>query len=79
LGFSEATNSYIVMDYNDYKINNVSEIYFQEGTPGKLSLSNEALDGNEYPSFFNDDFNFEKANRTILGTHKAYYYQNFFY
>jgi len=77
LGFSESTNSYIIMDYYDYKIHNVREIYCQEDSPGKLSLSNEALDGNEYPSFFNFDFNFSKANRMKLGTLKAYYYQDF--
>ena len=77
MGFSESTNSYIIMDYYDYKIHNVREIYCQEDSPGKLSLSNEALDGNEYPSFFNFDFNFSKANRMKLGTLKAYYYQDF--
>ena len=65
LGFSEVTNSNIVMDYEDYKIHNVREIICKENEPAKLSLSKEE---NGYPSFLNFDFNFSKTNRIKSGT-----------
>jgi len=68
LGFSEVTNSNIVMDYEDYKIHNVREIICKENEPAKLSLSNSVGEENGYPSFLNFDFNFSKTNRIKSGT-----------
>jgi len=40
LGFSLKSNSYIIMDYNDFSIHNVREIECMEDTPANISLSN---------------------------------------
>ena len=60
LGFDEQTYSYIIMDYNNYKLHYVREIHCLEKEPANISLSNAITDKNEYPTFFKFDFNFSK-------------------
>ena len=63
LGFSESTNSYIIMDYFNYKIHYSSEIECLEDDPASLSLSNSVKKNNDYTSFFKFDFNFSKIEK----------------
>eukprot|EP00833_Pecoramyces_ruminatium_P000077 jgi/Orpsp1_1/1174109/evm.model.c7180000048956.1 len=63
LGFSEETNSYLIMDYNDFKMHNVREIVCLEDEPVNISLSNSVVNNNEYPSLFKFDFNFSKYQK----------------
>jgi len=72
LGFSEPSNCYIIMDYNDYKIHNVNEILCLEDEPANISLSNQATNFNEDVSFFNFDFNFSKMEKI----NKNYFFLN---
>jgi len=72
LGFSELTNSYIVMDYKNYKIHNVSDIECLEDEPANLSLSNSVKNNNDYTPFFKFDFNFSKIEQL-----NKYFFTNF--
>jgi len=60
LGFDEQTYSYIIMDYNNFKLHYVREIHCLEEEPANISLSNSITNKNEYPTFFKFDFNFSK-------------------
>ena len=62
LGFNEESNAYIVMDYNDFKIHKVREIYCMEDTPSNLKLSNKIKSRFLGKRFLDFDFNFTKEN-----------------
>jgi len=51
LGFKESSHSYIVMDFSDYKIHQVREIYCLENKPANLSLSNIHSENNIHNNF----------------------------
>ena len=62
LGYKETSNSYIVMDFNNYKIHQVSTIVCFENTPANVSLSNINNRQNIHNNFF--DYYFTKSNIT---------------
>ena len=64
--------SYLIMDFNNYNLRSVREIFCIEDKPANISLSNSAADKNEYPTFLKFDFNFSKYS-TIK---KDFYFQN---
>jgi len=43
LGFSEKSNSYIIMDFHDYSIHYCREIYSFEDTPANVKLANNKI------------------------------------
>jgi len=61
LGFSEKRNSYIIMDFEDFKIHHVREIYCEEDEPANISIANKGSNSDLYPSFFEFNFNFNKS------------------
>jgi len=71
-GFDEKTYSYLIMDFNNYNLHSVREIFCIEDEPANISLSNSAVDKNEYPTFLKFDFNFSKYS-TI---NKDFYFPN---
>jgi len=58
LGFSEKSNRYIIMDFQDYSIHYCREIYCLEDTPDNVKLSNNKINqyGDQY--FLAFDFKF---------------------
>ena len=62
LGYKETSNSYIVMDFDDYKIHQVSTIACFEDTPANISLSNIHNKHDIHNNFF--DYYFIKPNIT---------------
>jgi len=62
----------LYMNFNNYNIRSVREIFCIEEEPANISLSNSAADKNEYPSFLKFDFNFSKYS-TI---NKDFYFPN---
>ena len=72
LGFDEKTHSYLIMDFNNYNLRSVREIFCIEDEPANFSLSNSAADKNEYPTFLKFDFNLSKYS-TI---NKDFYFPN---
>ena len=77
LGFSEVTNSNIVMDYEDYKIHNVREIICQENEPAKLSLSNSAGEENEKSENVNNEENYNNlSSEKKFSTENSNSYEN---
>jgi len=62
LGYKETSNSYIVMDFENYKIHQVSTIVCFEDSPANTSLSNIYNKHNIHNNFF--EYYFTKSNIT---------------
>jgi len=60
LGYKETSNSYIVMDFENYKIHQVSTIVCFEDSPANISLSNIYIKHNIHNNFF--EYYFTKSN-----------------
>jgi len=60
LGFSERSNSYLIMDYNDFKVHKVNEIYCLEDYPSNLKISNKNKTRFLGKKFLKFDFNFTR-------------------
>ena len=60
LGFSEKSNSYIIMDFEDFKIHKVREIFCMEDYPSDLKISNKNKTRFLGKKFLDFDFNFTK-------------------
>jgi len=60
------------MDFNNYNLHSVREIFYIEDESENISLSNSVADKNEYPTFLKYDFNFIKYS----SINKNFYFPN---
>ena len=62
LGFSERTNCYLVMDYDDHCVHKVREVHCLEDTPSEVKISNAHKNRFSGKNFLDFDFNFSNEN-----------------
>ena len=67
LGFSEKSNSYIIMDFHDYSIHYCREIYCLEDTPANIKLANNKINQYGDQDFLAFDFYFSKNSPQFSG------------